>query len=91
MSLKSVRWAVYLDRDEGPLIKSKWYRAIRRVEQELELAEDNGLIDAAIDKEIGNNEDSECVGYWTVIEGRDGTEYESYLTFHNCSTGEWMI
>ena len=50
MSPKSFRWAVYLDRDEGPLIKRKWYRSIWRVEYELDLVEDSLLIIDAIDK-----------------------------------------
>ena len=46
----SVRWAVYVDDDEEPIIKSKWYRALWRVEDELFIAEEQIVIEDALMK-----------------------------------------
>ena len=80
----SVRWAVYVDDGEEPIIKSKWYRALWRVEEELCIAEEQSVIEDALMKIY--LEIDEIPG----IEDRNGQIMESVLHIRYCECGSYL-
>ena len=77
-----------MDDDEEPIIKSKWYRALWRVEEELFIAEEQSVIEDALMKIYLDID--EIPGYETRIEDRNGQIIESVLRIGYCD-GESYI
>ena len=77
-----------MDDDEEPIIKSQWYRALWRVEEELCIAEEQSVIEDALMKIYLDID--EIPGYETRIEDRNGQIIESVLHIGYCE-GESYI